>query len=249
MIKVENRDGVALLQLDRGVTNPLSTELLTELRRAVKLAGKDENVKALVLTGTSEKFLSIGFDIPALFPLDREAMRTFFRFFNITAMELFRLPKPTIAAVRGHAVAGGCILALLCDRRFIAEGKTLMGLNEVKLGVPVPCLADRITRDLAGARRAREILEEGEFFPPEHTLAMGLVDRVLPADELLDTAVAEAARLGALPPEAFALIKGEYTREVAAHVEARETAMEQDFLDRWFAPAVRVQLEAAMETF
>ena len=249
MVKVENWDGVALLRLDNGAANPLNMELLTELRRAVKLAGRDESVKALVLDSASEKFLSIGFDIPALFPLDREKMRVFFRFFNITAMELFRSPKPSVAAIRGHAVAGGCILALACDRRYIAEGKTLMGLNEVKLGVPVPCLPDRITRDLAGTRMAREILEEGEFYLPERSLAMGLVDSVLPADQVQGVALAEAERLGDLPAEAFALIKGEYTREVAAHVEKRQAEMEEEFLDRWFAPAARAQLEAAMENY
>jgi enoyl-CoA hydratase/carnithine racemase len=249
MIKIETRETVACLQLDRGVTNPIDSELLDELRERLRGAESDEGVRALVLTGVSEKFLSIGFDIPALYPLDREGMRDFFRLFNEVAMELFLFPKPTIAAIRGHAVAGGCILALLCDRRFIAAGKSLMGLNEVKLGVPVPCLADRITRDLAGNRHARTILEEGEFHPPEETLAFGLVDRVLPGEELLEAAQAEALRLGALPPAAFALIKGERTREIAAYVKQRQADMETDFLDCWFAPGTRAQLEAAMENY
>ncbi len=249
MIKVETLAGVAQLQLDRGVTNPLSAELLTEFRRALETIDRDEKVKALILTSVSEKFLSIGFDIPALYPLDRNGMRDFFRLFNEVTMEFFLLPKPTVAAIRGHAVAGGCILALICDRRFIAEGRTLMGLNEVKLGVPVPCLADRITRDLLGSHRARVILEEGEFHPPEQALAFGLVDRVLPEAELLDAARAEAIRLGDLPSAAFGLIKGERCREIATYVKRRQAEMEADFLDCWFAPATRAQLEAAMENY
>ncbi len=249
MIKVENRGSVLALHLNRGVTSPLNTELLVELRKALRTANQDDAIRALVLTSASDKFLSIGFDIPALFPLDRDGMRDFFRLFNEVGMELFEFPKPTVAAIRGHAVAGGCILALLCDRRIMADGRTLIGLNEVKLGVPVPCLADRITRDLVGTRHARVILEEGEFHAPEAALAFGLVDRILPGDEVPEAALAEAARLGELPPTAFSLIKGERCREIASYVRQRQTEMEADFLDGWFAPGTRAQLEAAMENY
>ncbi len=249
MIQVEMREGVATISLARSATNPLSAELIAELRDTFRAAGSDSAIKSILLTSKEDKFLSIGFDIPALYPLDREGMQRFFRLFNEVSLEIFALPKPTVAAIMGHAVAGGCILALLCDRRFIAGGRTLMGLNEVKLGVPVPCIADRIVRDLVGTRGAREILEEGEFYPADRLLEFGLVDRVLAADDLREGAWAEAARLGALPAAAFAAIKGERTRTIAAYVATRQAEMESTFLDGWFSPDARMQLKAAMETF
>lgn len=80
----------------------------------------------------------------------------------VAYLALYTLPKPVVAAITGHAIAGGCILALCCDYRFISEGRKLMGLNEVKLGVPVPYLADRVLHALVGTRYAREIIESGE---------------------------------------------------------------------------------------
>lgn len=249
MLRMETKDGVALIELDRGETHPIGTELLTALGRALETVKEDPGLGSLVLAGARAKFLSIGFDIPALFPLEREEMRAFFRLFNATCRALFVLPKPTVAAIAGHAVAGGCILALCCDRRFIAEGRTLMGLNEVKLGVPVPCLADRILRDLVGTRHARIILEEGDFHPPEASLAMGIVDRILAPEGLREAAQLEAARLAVPPAVAFEMIKAERTREIVAQVERREGDLEDCFLDGWFSPPARVQLAAAMERF
>ena len=99
--------------------------------------------------------------------------------------KLFTFPKPTAAAISGHAIAGGCILTLCCDYRYIAEGRKLMGLNEIKLGVPVPYVADCILRSLVGFRHAREIMESGDFYQPETSFQKGLVDAVLPLENVL----------------------------------------------------------------
>jgi len=127
----------------------------------------DANVKGIVLTSSNEKFFSIGFDIPGLFEFSKEDLSNFYRSFNQLSIALNTLPKPTIAAITGHAIAGGCILALCCDYRFIAEGRKLMGPNEIKLGVPIPYPADCILRSLVGTRNAREITDNGDFYEPE----------------------------------------------------------------------------------
>jgi enoyl-CoA hydratase/carnithine racemase len=97
-------------------------ELVDELGKLLERIEHDSSVSALVLGSSNDKFLSIGFDIPRLFELPREDFTTFFSEFNRVCLSLYTLPKPTIAAITGHAVAGGCILALCCDYRFIAEG-------------------------------------------------------------------------------------------------------------------------------
>ncbi|MHC4861235.1 MAG: enoyl-CoA hydratase/isomerase family protein [Planctomycetota bacterium] len=167
LVRMEHRDGVARLTLCRGVTNPLSLELLRELAGHLEVAMLDEDVRALVLTSESDKFFSIGFDLPRLLELDREGFAEFYRTYNRRSMDLYVFPKPSVAAITGHAVAGGCILALTCDERYIASGRKLMGLNEVKLGVPVPYPGDCILRQIVGSRPAREIMEGGEFLPAE----------------------------------------------------------------------------------
>ena len=184
MIRTEVRDEVALVQLDRPVTNALDLELVHELGQALQGVRHDPHVRGLVLASSNVKFFSIGFDIPSLFDLPREEFQTFYRDFNRMCLDLYTLPRPAVAAITGHATAGGCILALCCDYRFIAEGRKLVGLNEIRLGVPVPYLADCILRHLVGVRLARDVMDSGEFYPPATSLQMGLVDQVLPLEQV-----------------------------------------------------------------
>ena len=249
MISVDYQDTVAIVKLSRGVTNVLDMELVNELGKLFERVQQDSSTSALVLGSSNDKFLSIGFDIPRLFELPREGFETFFSEFNRVCLSLYTLPKPTIAAITGHAVAGGCILALCCDYRFIAEGKKLMGLNEIKLGVPVPYLIDCVLRYTVGTRYAREIMDTGEFYGPADSLRMGLVDEVLPVGEVMAKAVERARLLGAWPREAFALIKQNRVEEIEQRVLARREEKERLFVDCWYSAEARQRLRAAMERF
>jgi len=249
MISLDYHGNVVLARLNRSVTNALNIACVQELSQVLQSVRDDSLVHGLVLGSSNEKFFSIGFDIPELFELNRDDFRSFFRMFNQICMDLYTLSKPTVAAIPGHAVAGGCILALCCDYRFIAEGKKLMGLNEVKLGVPVPYLADRLLHALAGVRKAREIMEGGEFYAPEDTIAMGVVDKVLPVGDVVNRAIALAEKLGSLPGTAYRLIKQNRVEVIAAEVQAREEDKEQHFIECWYSKDTRKRLQAAMEKF
>ena len=249
MVSVDYRDTVAIVKLNRGVTNVLDMELVNELGQLLERIEHDSSVSALVLGSSNDKFLSIGFDIPRLFELPRKDFSTFFSEFNRVCLSLYTLPKPTVAAITGHAVAGGCILALCCDYRFIAEGKKLMGLNEIKLGVPVPYLVDCVLRYTVGTRYAREIMDTGEFYGPEDSLRMGLVDEVLPVEEVMLKAVERAGLLGAWPREAFALIKRNRVEDIEQRVLARREEKERLFVDCWYSDEARKRLKEAIEKF
>ena len=249
MISIERQDQVAILKLDHGVTNPINLELVQSLDQALQEAKSDPDVRGLVLASANDKFFSIGFDIPGLFPLPRPDFETFYREFNRVCLALYSLPKPTIAALTGHAIAGGCILALCCDYRLIAEGKKLIGLNEVKLGVPVPYLADRVAHNLVGTRYVREILELGEFYPPERSLEMGLVDQILPLEQVLPEAISKAHTLGAAPGDAYALIKGNRVEVIKEQFLSRWEEEVRIFVECWYEESVRNLLEEAMERF
>lgn len=249
MIRKELKAGVAVVSLDRGVTNPLNLELVTELSEVLSGVKADPQAKGVVLTSTSQKFFSIGLDIPWMYPLSREQFTLFYQAFNRVCMELYTFPKPVVAALLGHAVAGGCIIALACDYRMIAEGKKLMGLNEIKLGVPVPYPGHCMLQQLLGYRKARDITDTGEFLPAEQLLQIGLVDEVLLLDQVLPRAIRKAGELGAFPPEAFAAIKRNRVIEVEARVRARGAEKEAEFLDCWHSPGTRALLKAALEKF
>jgi enoyl-CoA hydratase/carnithine racemase len=155
----------------------------------------------------------------------------------------------TVAAITGHAVAGGCILTLCCDYRFIAEGKKKMGLNEIKLGVPIPYPADCILRQIIGFRNSREIVDSGEFYLPEKLLHLGLVDKILPTDQVVARAIEKAKSLDALPADAFAVIKHNRVEHVVDHISSKLRKKEQIFLEYWYSEETRKRLKTAMEKF
>ena len=248
-ITVDYQDTVVIVKLSRGVTNVLDMELVKELGEFLERVQQDSRVSALVLGSSNDKFLSIGFDIPQMFELPREDFSTFFGEFNRVCLSLYTLPKPTIAAITGHAVAGGCILALCCDYRFIAEGRKLMGLNEIKLGVPVPYLIDCVLRYTVGTRYARQIMDTGEFYGPEDSLRMGLVDEVLPVGEVMAKATERARLLGAWPREAFAMIKRNRVEEIEQRVLAQREEKERLFVDCWYSDEARQRLREAIDKF
>lgn len=164
MISVDYQDTVAIVRLNRDVKNALDLNLVDELDEILKIIRQDLQIHGLVLGSCSDKFFSIGFDIQKMFDYPREDFEVFYQAFNRVCLNLYTFPKPTIAAITGHAVAEGCIMVLCCDYRFIGDQRRLMGLNEIKLGVPVPYLADCVLRDIVGTRIAKEITDTGEFY-------------------------------------------------------------------------------------
>ncbi len=249
MIRIEYHDKVAIVKLDRNVTNALNLEFVNELTETIQKVKRDSDIYSLVLSSSNEKFFSIGFDIPQLFELSRNDFRVFYQAFNRVCMELYTLPKLTIAAITGHAVAGGCILALCCDYRFISEGRKKMGLNEIKLGVPVPYLVDCVLRQIVGFRNAREIMDTGEFYEPEKLFQMGMVDQILSLDQLLVKSIEKAQSLGALSQDAFAMIKRNRVEMLEAQVLTKLEEKEKFFLKCWYSDETRKRLKEAIAKF
>jgi len=249
MITVDYRDDVAVVRLSRSVTNALNLELVNQLRDTLERIEHDPNVCGLVLGTSSDKFFSIGFDIPQLFDLTRKEFEIFYWAINQTCFDLYTMPKPTVAALTGHAIAGGCILALCCDDRFIADGRKLMGLNEIKLGVPVPYVADRVLQDLVGVQKAREIIDGGEFYATEASLRMGMVDQVLPPEQVMARSIEKVKLTGVSDREAFAQTKRVRVVAIEAPVLARQEEETQLFMERWYSDEARERLREAMEKF
>ena len=204
LVLTEHHDGgVALLRLNRPPMNPLSVALLDELRDAALALGRDATVKAVVVAG-SEKALAAGADISELNgQLGARASADAFRgaFDAIAA-----IPRPVIAAIRGYALGGGCELALTCDLRVGAEN-TRVGQPEILLGIlPGAGGTQRLAR-LVGPARAKELVWSGRQVRADEALALGILDRVVPSDEVEPTALRWAAELGAGAVIAMGLAK------------------------------------------
>ena len=248
-ITLEQQNDVTILRLNRGAKNPINLEMVDDLTETLRSLIHSPKTRSLILTSASDKFFSIGFDLPQLLDLPRVEFESFYRAFNLLCLDLFTFPKPTIAAINGHAVAGGYILALCCDYRLIAEGHKMTGLNEVQLGVPVPYLTDCTLRNLVGVFQAREILELGKYYPPDEALHKGMVDQVVPDDQLLTLALQQAKTLADLPEIAFSAIKTSRVEPVITQILANQEGKNHQFIDCWYSEIARGKLREAAQKF
>lgn len=249
LVIIKHQDNVAIMNLNRGVTNPINLDLVKAISENIQNLKDDNSTKSLILTSNNNKFFSIGFDLPELYELSIEEVKTFYSAFNRLCLDLYSFPKPTLAALTGHAIAGGCILTLCCDYRHISEGRKLMGLNEIKLGLPVPYPADCILRQLIGPRFAQELMELGEFYQPEESLSMGLVNKVLPPEQILTESIESAKTLGNMPQKAFTRIKQNRTEDVKEQILSRLDEKKGFFLSCWQDDEVRELLKEAIKKF
>lgn len=245
-IGIEAHGEVALVRLQNGVTNAISLQMVDDVVAAV--AQVKDNFRGMVLCGGG-KFFCIGLDLPGLLKFNRTQMGRFWTRFDDAVWGLYSLPVPSAAAISGHATAGGTILALTADFRYIAQGRRLMGLNEVNIGVPVPFLADLMLRQVIGERAADKITLEGELMPPDDAFRMGLVDAVLPADEVERHALERMAILCRKPQPAFGITKNNRLLAVRALFKRQREARQAEMLDCWFDPAVQKMLAEAAEKF
>jgi len=245
-VTIEERDQVAMLRLRNGVTNAISPELVDDFSDALKHIRKE--YKGMVLAGGS-KFFSIGLDLPSLLKLDRSEMTVFWEKFNDITFDLFTMPFPTICAVEGHAIAGGTIFALCCDYRFGADNEKKLGLNEIKLGVPVPYLPDLLLRQLVGDRAATRMLYYGNFVSMSEAKEIQLVDRLFTTEDLEEESLKEAALLAAMPGPALAFMKRNRIEEIRIRYEKNIDKKSREFLDCWFSAPVQELLEKASGNF
>jgi enoyl-CoA hydratase len=208
LLDVDREGGVALLTINRAdKLNALNRAILEELDAALDVIAQDEGIRALVITGAGTKAFVAGADIAEIAALeDREAALEFSRFGQKVFSKIERLTIPVIMAINGYALGGGCELTLCGDVRIAADTAQL-GQPEVNLGViPGYGGTQRLPR-IVGRDRAKSIIFTGERLSAEEALHIGLVDRVVPAAELMDTALTLARSLAGKAPRALALAK------------------------------------------
>jgi len=245
MIEVIEHGRVRELKLARPPANALSPELLAELSSQVESATTD-GVRALVLSGADGLFTG-GLDVPLLLTLDHDQMREALEFF-FGAMEALAASEiPVAAAITGHSPAGGAVLALFCDWRVMAEGPFVIGLNEVRIGIPMPVVvADTLAR-VVGRRQAEYLCQTGSLLQPREALEIGLVDRVVAADEVVASAVEWCRELTELPPHALRGTRRTLRRDLVEIVQ-RSRALDVDELTReWFRPELQGPLKKLAE--
>lgn len=214
-----------------GPANALDPALVARLRASLDEA--EASGRPLVLTG-NDRFFSAGLDLAGL-PEDRGEMGAFVDAFDELVRRLFLFPCPTVAAVNGHAVAGGAILATACDVRIGATGAYRIGVSEVQLGVIFPAVAFEVLRAAIPPERTAEVLLRGRLTGPEDALANGFLHELAEPESLAVRAAERAEELGALPREAYAHTKRELRGGFADRALSQAAAKRERFLDTWFS--------------
>ncbi|MGV3524888.1 MAG: enoyl-CoA hydratase/isomerase family protein [Candidatus Sericytochromatia bacterium] len=180
-------DGIQTVTLDRGKANAINHAMLRELRQTVAETNANPEIRGSLLTGKAP-FFSAGLDVIELYDYDATTMKSFWQDLSGLLADLAGSPKPWVAAITGHSPAGGCVLALCCDQRVMAEGNYRIGLNEVPVGIAVPQPIYHLYASVLGARLAYQMLMEGRLVLPETAREIGLVDAVAPMEEVLTEA-------------------------------------------------------------
>jgi len=245
MIKVVEHGNVRELRLSRPPANALSPDLLEDLCSRVSAAPAD-GARALVLSG-AEGIFTGGLDVPLLLDFDHEAMvRTLGLFFG--AMEALAVSEiPVAAAITGHSPAGGAVLALFCDFRVMAEGPYFIGLNEVRVGIPMPVgVADALAR-VVGPRQAERLCQTGDLMGPQEAFEIGLVDRVVAGDRVVASAVEWCRPLTELPPHALRVTRRTVRRDLVEIVRRSRSGDIEEMAREWFRPEVQGPLKKLAE--
>jgi enoyl-CoA hydratase/carnithine racemase len=204
-VTLQVEDGVGTIRLDRPKMNAIDEQLHWEVRAAAQEAGERPDVRAVVLYG-GERVFAAGADIKAMSVLDGEAMASWGYELTASFTAVAHVPKPVIAAITGYALGGGYELALCADFRVLGASAKI-GQPEIQLGViPGAGGTQRLAR-LVGPAKAKDLVFTGRHVGAEEALEIGLVDAVVPDDEVYDTAVAMARKLAAGPPLALAAAK------------------------------------------
>jgi enoyl-CoA hydratase/carnithine racemase len=235
-------EGLVTVRLERGKVNALNEQVVAELAACFRRLETDPAVRGIILTGTG-KFFSFGFDIPEFLGMPKDAFAAYLRKFASLYRDLFLHPRPIVAALNGHTVAGGCMLATACDLRVMVKENAKIGLNEIGFGSSVFAGSLELLRFWVGDRRAQEIVYGGALLTAEQALDRGLVDAVVPDGVLLDEARTRLEELASRSPQAFRSIKRLLRQSVLDEIERREEASIREFVEIWYSEGTRAELE------
>jgi enoyl-CoA hydratase len=239
--KVSQVGATAVLTLASDKVNALDVEVLGEIASFVDQCEQDPEVRALIVTGEGPVF-SAGLNVNEVVGNEKRQTEVLLEALRLALLGLFQCPKPTVVAINGSAIAGGCVLACTCDRRLIAEGARI-GVTELRVGVSVPILAVELLKHTCGSR-AEQLMLDAQLLDTEAAGACGLTHLAVPSTDLHAAALAAAEHLASLDPRAYALAKAASRRGVLSAIGEEESRLlDRRVLDHWHDDQTRANLE------
>ena len=242
MINTDINGHIGIISIDRPPVNAINPELVSHLTETFDSFKSNDDINGVVLQGRDGIF-SAGLDITHLFPKDREYIENFWKDFSSLLLSMFSYEKPLYSSIGGHCPAGGTVMVIMTDYRIMAEGRYVIGLNEVDVGLTVPYGLSSVFQYVTGTRNAEDLLLKARLISPDEALRKGLVDELCESATLLDTTL-----------ERIAVASNLYSpQQVKTKQILREHALKtmkenfdndaQIILDSWFSDSGQKRLE------
>ncbi|GAA5076373.1 enoyl-CoA hydratase/isomerase family protein [Lysobacter panacisoli] len=250
LVETHAADGIVELKLARAPVNALNPALCGDLRTALAAAIAG-GAQGIVLSGGTKVF-SAGLDVPYLVSLgdDRAALMAAWEAFFNAALAIAESPVPVVAAIGGHAPAGGCVLALCCDYRVMARSEDpakpyRIGLNETQVGLVVPIGILRLMQRVVGVYRAERLVVAGDMVEAERAERIGLVDELVDAEHVSARAREWLSQLLRLPQPVMRQTRAIARADVIAAMQPEQIQLPR-FIDAWSDPSTQAALQALL---
>ncbi|KAM9305210.1 enoyl-CoA delta isomerase 1, mitochondrial [Gastrophryne carolinensis] len=248
LVELDESTGVAVMKLKNPPVNGLSLELLTEFSISLDKLEMDKSCRGLILTSAFPKIFSAGLDITEMCGKSSEHYAAFWRAVQEAWIKLYGSNMMTIAAVNGSSPAGGCLLAMCCDYRVMADNpKFAIGLNETQLGIVAPFWFKDTMTNTVGNRMTELSLQLGKLYPGPDALKIGLVDQLVPEDKVQSTAAAVMAQWLAVPDHARQLTKSMMRKPVIDKLVTKREADIDNFVSFISKESIQKSLRVYME--
>ena len=237
MLHTDLQDGILVVRLDHGKAHALDLELSRTLAQTTREIESNADVRAVVLTGTGSIFCA-GVDMFRVLDGGSEYVDSFVTSMAETLKSLFQLSLPVVAAINGHAIAGGCVLAAACDYRIMARGTGTIGVPELTVGMPFPLVAIEILRFATSEAHLQELVYRGRTYPVEEAYERGLVDELIEPESLQERALEVAQQVGSEPSARFRITKRQL-RGPALELMERAHETDAEVRAAWKDPTTR----------
>ena len=237
-LQVTVKDRLAIIGLNRGKSNPINAEMVKELHTIIQSIDNDDNIGGLIITG-KENFFSAGLDLIEIYDYNEDEIEAFWHNFLTLQAKMLAFKKPMVAAISGHSPAGGCVLAMCADYRVMADGKYIIGLNEIPVGGIVPESIFNLYAFWLGPRHAYQYLMEGKLAGVEEALQIGLIDEVCNPASVISTAEKKIRAYMEFNPVTWSQSKLNLRSQLIAQAKADPGAGLDKILKQWWAPETR----------
>ena len=242
MIRSYQKNQIQIIELNRPKVNAIDDSLISSLNVELDKVERNDSIKGLILTGQSGVF-SAGLDIVSLYNKDKEYMETFWLMFSSLLLRIYRYPKLVFSAISGHSPAGGTVISIMTDYRVMSKGNYVIGLNEVAVGLSMPIGIGRVFQSLLGERVAEKMTLTGKLVNPEEAESIGLIDKVVESENLLNYSIETMNKWLKLPFNKQIESKLSLRKEVIDLMVDTVKKENDNFIKAWFSDECRMTMK------